>query len=263
MLSLDEYLISLVGKWNGWGLVLYSLVTVSLAAVLTGFIGFERERRGQAAGLRTHVIIGRSSCLVRMISIYALRVAIGKTSGFFKDAEGNLEAPYYDSSRIAASILAGFGFMGAGTIVKNGLSIRGLTTAATIWFSAAIGRGCGAGFVLETSIVTLLAFILILALAKVEKRLDARSPHVIRKVAPNIPILHEIRSQADKYSLVVKNIVSQSEIDEKNGEEVKVTVYFSYHADKATIADFCESFSSYPYVYSIVRSTDKEKEKDD
>lgn len=265
MSSFDEYLIGLVGKWNGWGLVLFTVITTVIATVLTGLIGFERERAGQAAGLRTHVVIGIASAMVRTISIYAIRVALAKTSGFFlKSMEGGidgkrLQAPYYDASRIAASILAGFGFMGAGTIVKNGLSIRGLTTAATIWFSASIGMGCGCGFVVETAVVTILAWTLLVTLTKVEKRLDNHSPHVERKVAPNIPILHEIRSQADKYSLIIKNIVTHKGIKDNGGDEVSVTVYFSYHTDKATIADFCESFSSYPYVYSIVRSTSKDE----
>ena len=265
MLSFDEYLIGLVGKWHGWGLVLFTVITTVIAALLTGLIGFERERKGQAAGLRTHVLIGIASSMVMTISIYALRVALAKTSGFFvKSRDGGtdgsqLQAPYYDAARIAASILAGFGFMGAGTIVKNGLSIRGLTTAATIWFSASIGMGCGCGFVLETALVTLLAWTLLVTLSKVEKTLDNHSPHVERKVAPNIPILHEIRSQADKYSLIVKNIVTHEGIKDNGRDEVSVTVYFSYHTDKATIADFCESFSSYPYVYSIVRSTSKDE----
>ena len=265
MLSFDEYLISLVGRWDGWGLVLFTVITTIIAAVLTGLIGFERERKGQAAGLRIHVIIGIASSLVRTISIYALRVAMAKTSGFFtKSRSGGTDgsqllAPYYDASRIAASILAGFGFMGAGTIVKNGLSIRGLTTAATIWFSASIGMGCGCGFVVETTLVTVLAWSLLLVLSKLEKILDNHSPHVEMKVAPNIPILHEIRSQADKYSLIIKNIVTHKGIKDNGRDEVSVTVYFSYHTDKATIANFCESFASYPYVYSIVRSTSKDE----
>lgn len=83
MSSFDEYLIGLVGKWNGWGLVLFTVITSVIAAVLTGLIGFEREREGQAAGLRTHVVIGIASAMVRTISIYAIRVALAKTSGFF------------------------------------------------------------------------------------------------------------------------------------------------------------------------------------
>ena len=113
-----------------------NLARLSLAAVLGGAIGFERELRDREAGLRTHLLVCLGSALFTIVSAYGFREFL--TSGG--------QVIRADPTRIAAQIVTGIGFLGAGAIIRQGLSVRGLTTAATLWVSAAIGIAAGAGY---------------------------------------------------------------------------------------------------------------------
>src|SRR4051812_16754861 len=108
----------------GWP---HILLRLGVAAVLGGAIGFERELRERGAGLRTHTVVSVGSALFTLVSAYAF---VG---------------PRVDPTRISAQIVSGIGFLGAGAIIRQGLSVRGLTTAATLWLVAAIGMAAGAG----------------------------------------------------------------------------------------------------------------------
>ena len=131
----------------GWG---EDLARLALAAVLGGAIGFERELREREAGLRTHLLVCLGSALFTIVSAYGFR-------DFLTSGDQVIRA---DPTRIAAQIVTGIGFLGAGAIIRQGLSVRGLTTAATLWVAAAIGIAAGAGYysgaVLGT-VVTLIA----------------------------------------------------------------------------------------------------------
>jgi len=117
----------------GWDEVTIRLV---LAAVLGGAIGLERELREREAGLRTHLLVSVGAAVFTLVSAYG-----------FADFRYGLETGItLDPTRIAAQIVTGIGFLGAGAIIRQGLSIRGLTTAATLWVVAAIGMATGAGY---------------------------------------------------------------------------------------------------------------------
>lgn len=125
------------------------LIRVGLAAVLGGAIGAEREFREREAGLRTHMLVSVGSALFTLVSAYAW-------SDFeFSTPEGIV----FDPTRIAAQIVSGIGFLGAGAIIRQGLSIRGLTTAATLWVVAAIGMASGAGYYSGAVITTVLVIV--------------------------------------------------------------------------------------------------------
>jgi putative Mg2+ transporter-C (MgtC) family protein len=111
-------------------------VRLVAAAALTGAIGLEREYRDRAAGLRTHMLVGVGSALFTIVSAYAWGDFV------FDRTRGTA----FDPTRIAAQIVTGIGFLGAGAIIRQGLSIRGLTTAAGLWVVAAIGMAVGAGY---------------------------------------------------------------------------------------------------------------------
>jgi putative Mg2+ transporter-C (MgtC) family protein len=123
-----------------WGQVLLRL---ALAAALGGAVGLEREVRERDAGFRTHMLVSLGAALFTIAGAYGFR-DFGHTS---------------DPTRIAAQIVTGIGFLGAGAIIRQGLSVRGLTTAATLWVVAAIGLASGAGYysgaVLTTALVLL------------------------------------------------------------------------------------------------------------
>lgn len=112
-----------------------------LGFVLSGLVGIEREVSLKPAGLRTHILVGLGSTLLTIMSLHAF--------------------PGSDPSRIAASIVVGIGFLGAGTIIKTEEKVIGLTTAATLWMVAAIGVATGAGLYLLAIVSTLLAFIVL------------------------------------------------------------------------------------------------------
>jgi putative Mg2+ transporter-C (MgtC) family protein len=116
-----------------WGEVLARL---ALAAVLGAAIGFERELREREAGLRTHLLVCLGSALFTIVSAY----------GFHEFLTSGGTVVRTDPTRIAAQIVTGIGFLGAGAIIRQGISVRGLTTAATLWVAAAIGMAAGAGY---------------------------------------------------------------------------------------------------------------------
>jgi len=111
----------------GWPEVLLRLF---VAAALGGAIGVERELRERQAGLRTHLVVSVGAALFTLVSAYGFHNFDGKV----------------DPTRIAAQIVSGIGFLGAGAIIRQGLSVRGLTTAASLWLVAAIGMAAGAGY---------------------------------------------------------------------------------------------------------------------
>lgn len=107
-----------------------------LSALMGGAIGLEREISDQPAGFRTHILVALGACLFALVSAYSFAAFVG--------AE---ESPQfrYDPTRVAAQIVTGIGFLGAGAIIRYGMSVRGLTTAASLWVVAAIGTAVGLG----------------------------------------------------------------------------------------------------------------------
>jgi putative Mg2+ transporter-C (MgtC) family protein len=115
------------------------LIRLALTVVLCALIGLERESRDQVAGLRTHILVGLGSALFTLVSAY----------GFAEFLDGPHEPGVqvqFDPTRIAAQIVSGIGFLGAGAIIRQGFNVRGLTTAAALWIVAAIGMATGAGY---------------------------------------------------------------------------------------------------------------------
>jgi putative Mg2+ transporter-C (MgtC) family protein len=144
-----------------WGEVLLRL---ALAAVLGGAVGFERELRDREAGLRTHLLVSVGSALFTIVSAY----------GFRDFLTGNEPVIRADPTRIAAQIVTGIGFLGAGAIIRQGLSVRGLTTAATLWVVAAIGLTAGAGYYSAAVITTVLALVTLWPLRLMAHRVTRR-----------------------------------------------------------------------------------------
>ena len=130
----------------GWDEVFLRL---ALAAALGAAIGFERELREREAGLRTHLLVCLGSALFTIISAY----------GFHEFLTSGGAVVRTDPTRIAAQIVTGIGFLGAGAIIRQGISVRGLTTAATLWVAAAIGMAAGAGYYPGAVIGTVLTLI--------------------------------------------------------------------------------------------------------
>ena len=117
---------------------------LALALALCALIGLERESRDQAAGLRTHILVGVGSALFTLVSAYGFHGLLHESG------------TRTDPTRIAAQIVSGIGFLGAGAIIRQGVNVRGLTTAATLWVVAAIGMAAGAGYYFGALVTTAL-----------------------------------------------------------------------------------------------------------
>ena len=140
-----------------------ALLRVVIAAALGGAVGLERELREREAGFRTHMLVSIGSALFTIVSAYAFR-------DFLVHGGSVVRA---DPTRIAAQIVTGIGFLGAGAIIRQGLSVRGLTTAATLWVVAAIGMAAGAGYYGGAVITTAVVLISLWPLRIVAHRLTA------------------------------------------------------------------------------------------
>jgi putative Mg2+ transporter-C (MgtC) family protein len=135
-----------------------------VAGVLGGAIGVERELREREAGLRTHLLVCVGAALFTLVSAYA-----------FRDFRYGLETGItFDPTRVAAQIVTGIGFLGAGAIIRQGLTVRGLTTAAGLWVVAAIGMAAGAGYYAAALITTAVVLIGLGPLRRVERALLGR-----------------------------------------------------------------------------------------
>jgi putative Mg2+ transporter-C (MgtC) family protein len=144
-----------------------ALLRLALAATLGGLIGVERELREREAGLRTHLLVALGSALFTIVGAY----------GFHEFLESGQAVVRADPTRIAAQIVTGIGFLGAGAIIRQGLSVRGLTTAATLWVVAAVGLAAGAGYYSAAVITTALVLIALYPLRILAYR-------ILRRVRP-------------------------------------------------------------------------------
>jgi putative Mg2+ transporter-C (MgtC) family protein len=140
-----QLLVSEIPALGGWE----ALLRLSIAAGLGAAVGFERELRDREAGIRTHLLVSLGSALFTIISAY----------GFHEFLVGGGSIVRADPTRIAAQIVTGIGFLGAGAIIRDGLSVRGLTTAATLWVVAAVGMACGAGYYWPAVAATVLTIV--------------------------------------------------------------------------------------------------------
>jgi putative Mg2+ transporter-C (MgtC) family protein len=150
---------ALPGFLNFTGQGLLQLEELSLAFVLSAMVGVEREIRQKSAGLRTHTLVGVSAALIMLISKYG-----------FMDVLEN-ERVVLDPSRVAAQVVSGIGFIGGGVIFMRRGVVRGLTTAASVWLTAALGMACGAGLPVLALATTLGHFIIMLVFPAFARRL--------------------------------------------------------------------------------------------
>lgn len=130
------------------------ILNLLIAFVLGGIVGWLREKQGKTAGLRTHILVCVGSALFTLIS-----------------ADMMLKSGIADPGRIAAGVVAGIGFIGAGTIVQARGSVRGITTASSIWAVAAIGMAAGSGFYVGAVAATIIAGLTLELLQKAEKKI--------------------------------------------------------------------------------------------
>ena len=187
--------------------ILTSFGQLALACVLGGMIGYERQSRRKSAGLRTNILVCLGSCLIMMLSF-----------SIYKSVEGQTNA---DPARLGAQVVSGIGFLGAGAIMKEGLSITGLTTAACLWVVAGVGLAVGAGFYVEAIMTTVLVVVTVGTLSHWELKWSTRAS-ILRVCiySENIPEqLSIISSCLEEMGVDIKSVKIREEYDKNSREQ--------------------------------------------
>ncbi len=175
-----------------------------IAAVLGGFIGWERERRGRPAGLRTHLLVCVGVTLIMLVSEHIFV----QYQGYKQDSILRI-----DPARIASQVVTGIGFLGAGTIMRFKATVRGLTTAASLWVVAGIGLAIGSGFIIPAVFTAFIAIMTLILLPKVENEIK-KDKYITMKmlIAGQEHFLDNIRSILERYSLKLQTCKFEKDI---------------------------------------------------
>lgn len=207
------------------------VIRLLLSVLLGGLVGFERERTSHAAGLRTHTLVCLGSCLLMILSMYGF-------ADFAKEPNVRL-----DPSRLAAQVITGVGFLGAGTIIFTGKSIIGLTTAASIWVVMAVGLAIGAGFYLPAIISAVMVLLILWGLSIVERRYVNHRRHctfaVTTEVGTRIEGFQSLFNQfgAKLMNVQFADVKDENPLNEIRLQRVMFTVILSHRDQLIVMAD--------------------------
>ena len=178
-----------------------SIFKLLLSLVLGSIVGFERKRKGQSAGLRTFALIAMGATLAMLLSIYVPQEYLGLKNG--------------DPGRIAAQVISGIGFLGAGTIIQMKGSVKGLTTAAGIWMVATLGLAVGVGMYLVSIIATALILFILVQLERIEHKVNmgAESRIIRLRLATIVTDIAPYKELMRKHRIHVSNIYVEYDYD--------------------------------------------------
>lgn len=198
-----------------------------VALLVGGLIGLERTYRGRPAGFRTHALVCLSTSLLMLITVYETRWFPGITQGRIS----------LDPTRMAQGIMTGIGFLGAGTIMREGLSVRGLTTAASLWITAAIGILIGIGFFFPALVATVLTLATLSLFRWVEDRIPAEFyAHLMLRFA-----LHDALREPEISRLLKEHGFTMRRVSYRLNYD---SAYFEYRATiRSKRADNAESLT--------------------
>ncbi len=175
---------------NEW-IILFRLV---LSAILSGIVGFEREFHGRAAGFRTHILLCVGSTLIMLTSIHIFDVYSSRVP--------------IDPARLAAGVVTGIGFMGAGTIMRYKASVRGLTTATSLWVVAGIGLAVGSGLYFGAIVTTFIAVIALMFFSRLEHVMIRKNWYktIIIETKDSLEQLKKIRETLSEYGSAINDL---------------------------------------------------------
>lgn len=214
-----------------WGNLILCSIAIFICVVLCGLVGLEREKRGRSAGLRTHLLVGVGSCVIMIVSIYGLPFYTGMTR---------------DVARLAAQVVAGVGFLGAGAIIHNNGSIKGLTTASTIWLVMAIGLACGSMNFILSIISTVVVMIVLVTFRRIERMVTRSNPYLVMLAPSDIPVMTDLLGVVKDFGYTITDLRSQIikdglqpsievtfKLSSENNEEIKVEQFVKALEEKA------------------------------
>jgi len=170
------------------------ILRIVLSCILAGLIGIERETVNRPAGFRTHILVCVGSAIVMLTGIFLLNEYKYVTT--------------LDPARLGAQVISGIGFLGAGTILREGLTVKGLTTAASLWATACIGLAVGSGFYIVSIFSTFLVIVILLFFSKFERYVNKRSNQMsIKVITVNRPgQIGKIGTMLGKLNVSITNI---------------------------------------------------------
>ena len=211
------------------------IARLSVAALLGGIVGLERQQRHKSAGLRTHILVSLGSCLVMLISYKLYAGVQGLTNA--------------DPARLAAQVVSGIGFLGAGTIMKEGLTIKGLTTAASLWVVAGVGLAVGAGYYVGAVTTTVLSVLALTYLPRFE-RLYGCGPSQVAIVVRSVDKPGQI-GRIGSY-LGTKNVaICDIKIDEVGKNDIHISVILDV-TDRRIIPDIVDGMKGIEGVVDVI-----------
>lgn len=180
-------------------------IRVLISAALGGLIGLEREWSNHAAGLRTHILVCIGSTVIMLLSAYGF-------SAFVEEANVRM-----DPARLAAQVVSGIGFLGAGAILRTGSTISGLTTAASIWVVAAIGLCVGAGFLYTAVLATVIVLVSLFLLNKIETQMLRHRRHheLVIRIIDHPGVTDEIFTSLELEKIRIVHVKFSSEKERK------------------------------------------------
>ncbi|MBR5791026.1 MAG: MgtC/SapB family protein [Phascolarctobacterium sp.] len=215
-------------------LELTMVLRLIVAAILGGIVGMERGSGDRPAGFRTHILVCVGSALFMLVSIYGFDDIAPVTTNLEDDI-----GTRRDTARIAAQVVSGIGFLGAGTILHEGLTIKGLTTAASLWIVSAIGLAVGSGMYLLSTVATMLTMLTLVTFRTCEKRFagNRSERRFIRVVTRNTPgIITEITGYLSECGIKVKTLNVKS--DNKNNNIIlEIYLKIDKNIDMGMVAD--------------------------
>ncbi|MCP4254906.1 MAG: MgtC/SapB family protein [Candidatus Scalindua sp.] len=192
-----------------------------IAAILGGTIGWERHRRGRPAGLRTHLLVCIGVTLMMLVSEHIF---------VQYQSHGHNSILRVDPARIAAQVVTGIGFLGAGTIMRSKASIRGLTTAASLWVVAGIGLAVGSGFIVPAIFTTVIAIAILTLNSLVERKMKRNRYRSIKmSITSQEHFLDDISHILEKHSVKLKNYKFKKNIEK---DEIEYDLDVMYRDEK-------------------------------
>lgn len=214
---------------------LINALKLLLAAVLGAVIGLERESLNKSAGFRTHTLVSLGSCLITITSIEMYTNFLGGIS---------------DPGRIAAQIVSGIGFLGAGTIMRSGKGIKGLTTAASLWVVAGIGLAVGTGAYLNSIFTTVIVLLVLIYMPRLEKaysRISSKETIVDIYIDDKPGQLGAIATVLGQMNVSIRNIEMTTDRNEQLIVTVNLDVPYCYSS-----SDIIENLNKVPGVTKVI-----------
>lgn len=207
-----------------------------LALVLGGLVGFERENLHRPAGFRTHILVCVGAALVMITSEFLFNKYSGLTNA--------------DPARLGAQVISGIGFLGAGTIMKEGVTVKGLTTAASLWAVSCVGIAVGIGFYVAAIAATVIIYITLISLKRMQITItEKKFKKMFCVYVDYIPgKINEVKEVYKRYGLTVQDVEF---INDDNGQNTiaKFNVEIPQHVDKQVIVDEILSLQGVRKVY--------------